>query len=125
MMLVSYIKDDTCYSNSISFQQVSMRCCSSYNTVGNTDGLIKGKRYFTCPLKHGKVVRISDIVAVLPRAVSIVLIVLFNKIKYCVFLSTPFYRVHTSSQFKGPIKEVLTPCHRKGLPVSKCLDFSV
>lgn len=34
--------------------------------VGDTDGLIKGKRYFTCPLKHGKVVRITNVIAVLP-----------------------------------------------------------
>ena len=39
-------------------------------TVGNTDGIIKGKRYFSCPSKHGKVVRINDIVAVLPRKVG-------------------------------------------------------
>ena len=38
--------------------------------VGNTDGLIKGKRYFTCPSKHGKVVRITSIVAILPNKVS-------------------------------------------------------
>lgn len=38
--------------------------------VGDTDGLIKGKRYFTCPPKHGKVVRITNIVAVLPNKVS-------------------------------------------------------
>lgn len=38
--------------------------------AGNTDGLIKGKRYFTCPPKHGKVVRITSVVAVLPNKVS-------------------------------------------------------
>ncbi|XP_064393563.1 cingulin-like [Halichondria panicea] len=35
--------------------------------AGDTDGLIKGKRYFTCPQKHGKIVRISNVVAVLPN----------------------------------------------------------
>lgn len=39
------------------------------NVVGNTDGLIKGKRYFTCPPKHGKIVRITSIVAILPNKV--------------------------------------------------------
>ena len=39
-------------------------------TAGDTDGLIKGKRYFTCPAKHGKIVRISSVVAVLPNKVS-------------------------------------------------------
>ena len=38
--------------------------------AGDTDGLIKGKRYFTCPAKHGKIVRISSVVAVLPNKVS-------------------------------------------------------
>ena len=42
-------------------------------TVGDTDGLIKGKRYFTCPSKHGKVVRITNVVAVLPNKVRILL----------------------------------------------------
>ena len=37
--------------------------------AGDTDGLIKGKRYFTCPQKHGKIVRISNVVAVLPNKV--------------------------------------------------------
>ena len=35
--------------------------------VGDTDGVVKGKRYFTCPPKHGKVVKISHIVAILPN----------------------------------------------------------
>jgi HAMP domain-containing protein len=39
--------------------------------VGDTDGLVRGKRYFTCPAKHGKVVRLSNVVAILPgRSVS-------------------------------------------------------
>lgn len=38
--------------------------------AGDTDGLIKGKRYFTCPPKHGKIVRISNVVAILPSKVS-------------------------------------------------------
>ncbi len=40
-----------------------------YSVVGDTDGLIKGKRYFTCPPKHGKIVRISSVIAVLPSKV--------------------------------------------------------
>lgn len=39
-------------------------------TVGDTDGLLKGKRYFTCPPKHGKLVKINNIVALLPNKVS-------------------------------------------------------
>jgi hypothetical protein len=35
--------------------------------VGDTDGLVKGKRYFTCQAKHGKIVRLSNVVAILPR----------------------------------------------------------
>lgn len=35
--------------------------------VGDTDGLVKGKRYFYSPAKHGKVVRLSSVVAVLPN----------------------------------------------------------
>ena len=42
----------------------------SNDLAGNTDGLIKGKRYFTCPPKHGRVVRITSVVAVLPNKVS-------------------------------------------------------
>ncbi len=38
--------------------------------VGDTDGLIKTKRYFTCPPKHGKLVRISNVIAVLPNKVK-------------------------------------------------------
>ena len=41
------------------------------HTVGDTDGLVKGKRYFHCPAKHGKVVRLSNVVAVLPEKVKI------------------------------------------------------
>lgn len=37
--------------------------------VGDTDGLVKGKRYFYSPAKHGKVVRLSSVVAVLPNKV--------------------------------------------------------
>ena len=39
--------------------------------VGDTDGLFKGKRYFTCPPKHGKMVRITNVFAVLPNKVSL------------------------------------------------------
>lgn len=42
-----------------------------YVPVGDTDGLLKGKRYFTCPPKHGKMVRITNIFAVLPNKVSL------------------------------------------------------
>lgn len=35
--------------------------------VGDTDGVVKTKRYFTCPPKHGKVVRITNVIAVLPN----------------------------------------------------------
>ena len=51
-------------------------CIYSYTmfcTAGDNDGLIKGKRYFTCPQKHGKIVRISNVVAVLPSKVSALL----------------------------------------------------
>ncbi len=43
----------------------------SRSAVGDTDGLIKGKRYFTCPSKHGKLVRISNVIAVLPNKVRL------------------------------------------------------
>ncbi|XP_065913285.1 myosin heavy chain, striated muscle-like isoform X2 [Dysidea avara] len=33
---------------------------------GNTDGVMKGKRYFKCPSKHGRFVRITNILSVLP-----------------------------------------------------------
>ncbi|CAH3178906.1 unnamed protein product [Porites lobata] len=36
--------------------------------VGNTDGRLGGKQYFQCPPKHGKLVKMSDIHAVMnPR----------------------------------------------------------
>jgi len=36
--------------------------------VGNTDGRVGGKQYFQCPPKHGKVVKLSDIHAIMnPR----------------------------------------------------------
>lgn len=38
--------------------------------VGDTDGLVKNKRYFICPAKHGKIVRITNVVAVLPHKVA-------------------------------------------------------
>ncbi len=46
---------------------------TTFNVVflpaGDTDGLFKNKRYFTCPPKHGKIVRITNVVAVLPPKV--------------------------------------------------------
>lgn len=47
----------------------SLNGVSPLRTVGDTDGVVKGKRYFTCPPKHGKVVKISHIVAILPNKV--------------------------------------------------------
>ena len=38
--------------------------------VGNTDGRLGGKQYFQCPPKHGKLVRMSDIHAVMNPRVS-------------------------------------------------------
>ena len=38
---------------------------------GNTDGVMKGKRYFKCPSKHGRFVRITNILSVLPSRVSL------------------------------------------------------
>lgn len=35
--------------------------------VGNNDGLYKGKRYFTCPPNHGRMVRITSVIAVMPN----------------------------------------------------------
>ena len=40
--------------------------------VGDSDGLFKGKRYFTCTAKHGKMVRINNVIAVLyPKMVTV------------------------------------------------------
>ena len=47
-----------------------MCVCVCVCVVGDTDGLIKGKRYFTCPAKHGKMIRITNVIAVLPTKVS-------------------------------------------------------
>ena len=45
-------------------------CVSS--AVGDSDGLFKGKRYFTCMPKHGKMVRINNVIAVLyPKMVTV------------------------------------------------------
>ena len=45
-------------------------CVSS--AVGDSDGLFKGKRYFTCTPKHGKMVRINNVIAVLyPKMVTV------------------------------------------------------
>ena len=46
-------------------------CVCMCDAVGDTDGLFKGKRYFTCPPKHGKVLRITNVIAVLPNKVSL------------------------------------------------------
>jgi len=42
-----------------------------YRVDGNTDGVMKGKRYFKCPSKHGRFVRITNILSVLPSRVSL------------------------------------------------------
>jgi dynactin complex subunit len=42
---------------------------SFFLAAGDTDGLVKSKRYFTCPAKHGKIVRITNVMAVLPSKV--------------------------------------------------------
>ena len=39
-------------------------------TVGNCDGLLKGRRYFQCPPNHGVFVRSSDVICVTGRKVS-------------------------------------------------------
>lgn len=38
--------------------------------VGNTDGRLGGKQYFQCPPRHGKLVKMSDIHAVMNPRVS-------------------------------------------------------
>ena len=38
--------------------------------VGNTDGRLGGKHYFQCPPKYGKLVKMSDIHAVMNPRVS-------------------------------------------------------
>jgi len=45
--------------------------CLTHNVDGNTDGVLKGKRYFKCPANHGRFVRISNIISVLPVKVSV------------------------------------------------------
>ena len=44
-----------------------MFTCSVCCAVGNSDGLYKGKRYFKCPPKHGKMVRMPDVLSVLHK----------------------------------------------------------
>ena len=41
--------------------------------MGNTDGRVGDKQYFQCPPKHGRIVRMSDIHAVMNPRVGIVL----------------------------------------------------
>ena len=40
-----------------------------FTTVGNCDGLLKGRRYFHCPANHGVFVRSSDVICVTGRKV--------------------------------------------------------
>ena len=39
--------------------------------MGNTDGRVGGKQYFHCPPKHGKVVKLSDVHAIMNPRVGI------------------------------------------------------
>ena len=41
-----------------------------HNIDGNTDGVFKGKRYFKCSSNHGRFVRITNVISVLPVKVS-------------------------------------------------------
>jgi peptidoglycan hydrolase CwlO-like protein len=35
--------------------------------VGNTDGIYKGKKYFDCPANHGRMLRVTSVLAVMPN----------------------------------------------------------
>ena len=52
----------TCFLPCMFVCDVSFACLY---IVGNSDGLFKGKRYFKCLPKHGKMVRIIDVLSVL------------------------------------------------------------
>ena len=41
-----------------------------FSPVGDTDGVINGKKYFSANIRHGKLIKISDILAVLIPKVS-------------------------------------------------------
>lgn len=55
---------------------LALFCCWSrvhffFLSVGNTDGRVGGKQYFHCPAKHGKVVKLSDVHAIMNPRVGI------------------------------------------------------
>ena len=40
-------------------------------TAGNTNGIYKGKRYFDCSPRHGRMLHITNVLAAMPRQVGI------------------------------------------------------
>ena len=66
--------------------------------VGNTDGIYKGRRYFSCPPLNGKMVRITNVLAVLSNKVCIIMIALSDKpILIIIIDSFPMYTSTHSS----------------------------
>lgn len=50
---------------------LTQNCLTCFVLVGNTSGRLGGKEYFHCPPSYGKVVKLSDIHAVMNPRVSI------------------------------------------------------
>ena len=95
--------------------------------VGDSDGLVKGKRYFHCPAKHGKIVRLSNVEAILPRSVSGRhgdRIPTLNFLSLSLSLSVPTYRVSRTGscrqQRKVPTPQPPLPTREPG---SRSHDF--
>ena len=66
-------------------------------TDGNTDGVFKGKRYFKCSTNHGKFVRITNILSVLP--VKVRMKSNLQNLLHHLFISSP---EHVLSSTGGP-----------------------
>ena len=56
--------------------------CHTFDTAGNTDGIYKGKKYFDCPPGHGRMVRITSIIAAMPYKVMCINVILYFNYYY-------------------------------------------